>query len=356
MNILIKDIVNKFIDNKKKILFFIIPILSMCIILMIHKKTEEKWNNIDVSNAIHGVVINDNIGFYRKPKISRWKNISDLKLGQLVYIVEEFTDQNEINWFKVKANNKVGYIRKENVDFFEFSNGNENVLMSDVSKFNVLYKHFEDVGQYCAFLLNYDINYVYIRAGGRGYGEEGNFYTDPKFKIFIDACEYLGVPYGFYYIDEAITEEELDEEVEFIKDFIEKNKTQMCVLPLAIDVESHDGVGRADELWEERAELISKLISKFNDKNIETIVYSNANLANEYLYEIDTKFWIAYYDLNNKIPSYWYTETEQEAAKNEEFTKKIIGWQFTETGIEKNSKYPVDFSIVNNSFFKKYVK
>lgn len=350
-------IIESIIKNKKRILFFIlIFIICLLIIFFIYKKREEKWNNIDVSDSIHGVIIKDNIGFYRKPKISKWRHISDLDLGQNVYIVEEFTDEDGKKWYKVKSDNKVGYIEKENADYFEFSSEEGRVLMSDVSKFNVLYDHFKNSGEYGAFLLNSNINYVYIRAGGRGYGDEGNFYTDPNFQLFIDECEFLGVPYGFYYIDEAITEEELDEEVKFIEDFLEKNKTKMCVLPVVIDAEYHDGVGRADEMWEDRAELITTLISKFKEKNIDTIVYSNASLAEEYLAEVDTKFWIAYYDLKHEIPRHWYTDTDQEAAQNEEFTSKIVGWQFTETGIEKDTEYPVDISVVDNNFFKEYVK
>lgn len=345
--------------NKKKvaIVVFIMLLIIFLIIFFIHRKKEEEWNNIDVSNSTHGVIINNNIGFYRKPKISKWKHISDLELGQNVYIVEDFIDEDGKSWYKLKANDKVGYVEKENVDTFKFCEEDGYVLMSDVSKFNVMYKHFKSAGEYGAFLLKYDINYVYIRLGGRGYGEEGNFYKDPSLKMFIEECEFLEIPYGFYYIDEAITEEELDEEVEFVQELLKENKTKMCKLPLAIDVEDHDGKGRAKDLWEEeRAELVSNLISKFKEKNIDTIVYTNANLANEYLYEVDTKFWIAYYDLKNEIPKVWYTETEQDAAQNEELKSKIIGWQFTENGIEKNTDYPVDFSVVDNNFFMEYVK
>lgn len=345
--------------NKKKVAIVILVILLVIfmVIFLIHEKKEEEWNNIDVSNSIHGVIITENIGFYRKPKISKWKFISNLDLGQNVYIVEEIEDEDGKKWYKLKANDKVGYVEKEHVDTFEFCSEDGYVLMSDVSKFNVIYKHFETPGEYGAFLLKYDINYAYIRLGGRGYGDEGNFYTDPNFKIFIEECEFLGIPYGFYYIDEAITEEELDEEVKFVEEFLRENKTKMCKLPLAIDVEDHDGIGRAKDLWEdERAELVSNLIIKFKEKNIDTIVYTNANLANEYLYSIDTKFWVAYYDLKNEIPKVWYTETEQEAAQNEELKSKIIGWQFTETGIEKETEYPVDFSVVDNNFFREYVK
>ena len=344
--------------NKKKvaIVMLIVLLIIFMLIFFIHKIREEKWNNIDVSNSIHGVIISENIGFYKKPKVSKWKLISNLNLGQNVYIVEEFKDDDGIDWYKLKANDKVGFVEKENVDTFKFCSEDGYVLMSDVSKFNVIDKLFKTPGEYGAFLLKYDINSVYIRLGGRGYGQEGNFYTDPNFKMFIDECEFLKIPYGFYYIDEGITEEELDEEVEFVQEFLKENKTNMCKLPLAIDVEDHDGKGRAKDIWEERAGLLSNLISKFNEKNIETIVYTNAKIANEYLYEVDTKLWIAYYDLKNEIPKVWYTETDQEAAQNEYLKTKIIGWQYTETGIEKNTKYPVDFSVVDNNFFREYVK
>ena len=344
--------------NKKKvvIVIFIILLILFIVIFSIYKKKEEEWNNIDISNSIHGVIINKNIGFYRKPILSKWRKISNLDLGQNIYIIEETKDEDGKIWCKIKAENKVGYVEKENVDTFKFVEEDGYVLMSDVSKFNVIYKHFKNPGEYGAFLLKYDINYVYIRLGGRGYGTEGNFYTDPNFKMFIEECEFLGIPYGFYYIDEAINEEELDEEVEFVQKFLNENKTQMYKLPLVIDVEDHDGKGRAKDIWEDRAELVSNLILKFKEKNIETIVYTNANLANEYLYTINTKFWVAYYDLKNEIPKVWYTETEEEAAQNEELKSKIIGWQFTETGIEKNSEYPVDFSVVDNMYFREFVK
>ncbi len=345
--------------NKKKVAIAILIVLLIIFVIIsfIHKKREEKWNNVDISNTTHGVISENNIGFYRLPKISKWRHISDLALGQNVYIVEETIAEDGKEFYKIKANEKVGYVEKENVDTFKFCDEDGYVLMSDVSKFNVIYNHFKTPGEYGVFLLKYDINYAYIRLGGRGYGFEGNFYTDPNFKMFIEECEFLEIPYGFYYIDEAITEEELDEEVRFVEDFLKENKTKMCKLPLAIDLEDHDGKGRTKDLWqEERAELVTNLISKFKEKNIDTIVYTNANLANEYLSEIDTKFWIAYYDLKNEIPKVWYTDTEEEPAQNENLRTKIIGWQFTETGIEKNSNYPVDFSVVDNNFFREYVK
>lgn len=265
-------------------------------------------------------------------------------------------DNKNNEWYKVKAEDRVGYVPRNKVKYYEFSDEDGNVLMSDVSKFNVIYEHFKTSGEYAAFIVNNNINYVYIRLGGRGYGEEGKFYTDPNYQMFIDACEYLGVPYGFYYIDEAITPEEIDGEVEFVNNFIKENATKYCVLPLVIDAESHDGIGRADNIWEERAELITQLVEKFKEKGIETLVYSNATTINEYLYTVDSKFWIAYYIPEKNIPNYWYTETDQEATNNQEFMNKVVAWQFTESGAGNEIKEPVDVSLVKNEFFKKFVE
>lgn len=354
----IRNIINSIIINikkiieriPKKVIILVIVLLSIWIILNV---IEYITNKILEKDAIHGVIIEDDAKFYSKPKESKWRYKKDFELGENVYILKE-EEKNDEKWYKVKAGKKVGYVLKEDVDYFEFSD-EEIVLMSDVSKFNVLYDHFTTAEEFEAFILKSNINYVYIRAGGRGYGEKGNFYTDPNFEIFIEACEYLGVPYGFYYIDEAINSEEITEEVEFMEKFIKENATDLCVLPLVIDIEKHDGVGRADELWEERAGLATELIHKFKEKNIETLIYSNANLINEYLYTIDTKFWVAYYDLEKKIPEHWYTDTDQEAAQNRKFTDKIIGWQFTESGAGDEIPYPVDISVVKNSYFQKYV-
>lgn len=344
--------------NKKKLLILLVVIfLIILLIVFINKIIENKRNNIDVSNAIHGVIINENTVFYKKPKESKWKDIREFEIGENVYIVDEIVDKKDKIWYKVKAKDKVGYVLKENVSYYEFSNEDGKVLMSDVSKFNIIFKHFKNSGDYEAFILKNKINYVYIRAGGRGYGEEGNFYTDPKFQVFIDACEYLGVPYGFYYVDEAITNEEVNEEVEFIDKFIKDNATELCVLPLVIDIEKHDGiVGRTDEIWEDRAELATELVSKFKEKNIETIIYTNANIANEFLYTVDTKFWLAYYNLENKIPDYWFTESGHEATANLELMSKVVGWQFTENGAGEEINYPVDVSLVENNFFRNFVK
>ena len=85
----------------------------------------------------------------------------------------------------------------------------------------------------------------------------------------------------------------------------------------------------------------------------ETIVYSNANTCNNYLSKLDTKFWLAYYPEETFIPDYWYSQTSQAGATNSNLTKKMIGWQFTESGVKHVIKEKVDFSIFKSDFFNK---
>ncbi len=406
--------------NIKKVIIAIITVILMIIgIICLVRHNNYKKNNPDVSNAKKAVVTNSEAYIYAKPKEK--KKIEDMKLGENVYVLETVTENIEgttREWYKVreiyekknkngevkKTYNRVGYILKNNVKYFEPDESKEYVLMSDVSKFDTQGERFKTAEDYEVFLLNSKINYAYIRIGGRGYGSEGNFYTDPNYQIYIDACDYLGVPYGFYYIDEAKNEEELDEEVEFVKKFVDENKGSRYCLPVCIDVEKYgkEVNARTKDIWEERGDLLQKLTEKFKEQGIDTIIYSNGNMASEYLDLVDADFWVAYYDREDKVPTTWVTdivweteepsdeenendensdenndeneeseekedeEEEEDDAKekfkfehfteNEELMPKVVAWQFTDRGVKKEGiTLKVDLSLVKNEFFKSFV-
>ena len=177
--------------------------------------------------------------------------------------------------------------------------------------------------------------------------------------MYIEACDYLGVPYGFYYIDEALNTEEVDDEVDFMCNFIKENSTNNNVLPLVIDIEKYDkGIkSRTRDIWEERKYLAQELVDKFNNKGISSIIYTNARIADEYLYEVNTCFWLAYYDMKNKVPTKWYTEVEdEEPVNNEVLMDKMVAWQFSETGAGKEIDYKLDLNLVKNDFFIEFVR
>ena len=335
---------------KKKILLIIVPFLVLIISLIIFFKIKENINQEEIKKAINGVVIAENLAFYKKPELENVKQIKVLKKSENVYILDEF-DKNGVSWYKVKVDGKKnGYVYSDGVDYYKEVNS-KKVLVSDVSKFD-FEKDFKTKEDFEVFVVENKISGVYIRAGGRGYGEEGNFYEDEKYQEYVDACEYLKIPYGFYFLDEALNDEEIKEEVNVIKNFLKKASGENCKLPLALDIEDHEGNGRADTLWTSRAPLVEKLINSLKKEKINSIVYTNAKTANLYLSEVDTTFWIAYYPKILEVPNYWYFDTEEEAAKNTVLNKKTIGWQFSENGIKDKVLSEVDLSLFKDSFFK----
>lgn len=338
--------------KKNKLLLIVVIILAILVLLIIGLRFYfEKVNQDEIDSSIHGIVIAREAPFYSKPETENVKQLMLLERGEPVYILDEFT-RDGIDWYKVKVNSRTnGYIRAENVDYYE-EVYSEKVLVTDVSHFN-LGKSFETMEEFGVFLIECNVDSVYIRIGGRGYGTEGNFYYDENYEDYIEVCEYLEIPYGFYFLDEALDDEEIEEEVEFVKNFLEENAGPNCKLPLAIDIENHEGKGRADHIWPTRATIVQKLIDRLNEENIENIVYTNAQTANLYLSSLDTEFWIAYYPEEYEIPDYWYFDTDQDGAENVELEKKTIGWQFTESGAGEDIPVDIDMSLMKHDFYER---
>ena len=261
---------------KKNITVFIVmfSIIIAIIIVLLIWQVKRIINEREIREAIHGIVISDEIAFYKEPKQNNVKQIKVLKKSENVYILEEF-EKDGIAWYKIKVDGKTnGYVYASGVDYYKEVKG-EKVIVVDVSQFD-LEKDFATKEDFQVFILQNKVSGVYIRAGGRGYGEQGNFYEDEKYQEYVEACEYLEIPYGFYFLDEALNDIEIKEEVQVIQTFLQKNAGPNCKLPIALDVEEHDGKGRADDIWLSRAELVQKLINSLKKENIESIVYTNA--------------------------------------------------------------------------------
>ena len=86
----------------------VIIIAFLCIlILIILVNVISYYSNKKIrETAIHGVVVENDVKFYRNPKESKWKHIRNLEIGENVYIIEEVKDN---KWYKimVKNNNKL---------------------------------------------------------------------------------------------------------------------------------------------------------------------------------------------------------------------------------------------------------
>ncbi|MBP3255125.1 MAG: phosphotransferase [Clostridia bacterium] len=307
--------------------------------------------------------------------------------GERVSIIKDDIINNE---YTIKYNEQIGRIEKDAVSYFVLDSKEREPLMLDVSQFNIAgkeseenpNKNFQNEKDFELFVLNNDIQYVYIRLGGRGWGQKGVLYYDDEAPRYIEACEYLGVPYGFYFLDEALNDEEIIEEVNFVKEFLDKNKTKMNILPLALDLEYQSGKGRADNIWEERTVLLNKLIDEFNKIGVNCIIYSNGARIEKYIKGVNTMFWVAMYPQDDIIPQDSYgsvvkiNQLEEELNQmsnasiidkilnkggtdvkkySDEFLNKVLGWQFTESGASKDGiEDYIDLSVMNNKLFKNY--
>lgn len=299
--------------------------------------------------ATPGVITENNTEFIR----SMYKT-KKLQEGENVYILKTIT-KNDKKYFKVKYKLSVGLVSEDKVFFFDKTENTQYSLMSDVSSFDYTSGRFKTQGEYELFIIKNNIKYVYIRAGGRGY-TEGKIYYDNNFKMFRDACEYLKIPYGFYFIDEAINQAEAEEEANIILEFIKQNKTSMNKLPFVIDLEYQSGKSRTDTLWPKRGEIIINITNKLNSSGIETLIYANAKKMNVNLINLNQKFWVAYYTRENKIPTEWLSKYKnQEIANNLQAMSKVIAWQFSETGAKENNiTQKLDLSLVLTEEFEKY--
>ena len=300
----------------------------------------------ELKNAKKAITIRDNVHMYSSARVRN--KFDNIEIGRDVYILNECTDKNNNDWYKVKVGKKVGYILSEDIGMYKKWYDDKS-LMLDVSKFN-MEKNFKNIGEFKAFVINNNIKFVYIRAGGRGYGKAGKMYTDSCADEYAEACEFLGVPFGYYFLDEAINQIEIDEEAEFIKEYIQNHKYKKNTLPIALDVEKHSEPGRADKIWNTRADLVNSLIKKVEDSGNKVILYSNAKLAGEYLNDVSTEMWIAYYPEIKEVPDFDYLTNMEKCITSEDVLSKMIGWQFSENGLKNIINDKVDLSIVYSKY------
>lgn len=339
--------------------------------------------NIDTSNysnlpyyfdgKLHGITTSKAI-VYESTEPNK-KEIDVLDVGINVLITNDTLN----DYYQIEYEGKNGFTKRENVSYFVYDATSTITLGCDVSGFNYN-TDFKSQEDFELYLLNNKFNYAIIRFGGRGYGKAGNMYYDNYTNVFVDACEYLGIPYGLYFLDEAVNTEEINAEYDFIMAKINDYRGKFNLLPLAIDMENQHGDGRADDIWNERVELINLLVNKLKTQNMECMIYANGARIETYLKDVEANYWTAAYTLDNSIPKVFYDEfikiEEEKNRLNEtniensilnhkinlgdtntiwysdEYLNKVIAWQFTENaasndGISGN----LDLNLFKNDFF-----
>ena len=175
-----------------------------------------------------------------------------------------------------------------------------------------------------------EVDFAFIRVGYRGYND-GEIHLDTKAKYNLKNANKNSVPIGVYIYSQAVTQEEAEEEAQFILDEI---KSYDISLPVVIDFEyatkNGENVGRlADANLSKKQN--TNLVNAFC-KKVKNAGYTPAVYASSYIYKshINTKklvdgtmIWVA--DYNDEVT----------------YSGNYDFWQFSEKGKCKgvSSKY-----------------
>lgn len=177
---------------------------------------------------------------------------------------------------------------------------------------------------------------VFLRAGYRGYGS-GKIVEDQRFAEYARACKSHGIPFGLYFMSQAITAPEGREEAEFA---IEKAKEYGATLPIFIDSEDGDGtarVVRADGLSKTvRTAVVQAFCEKVQESGYKAGVYASESwFVTNLFYDLlkdKCLIWVAKYGQNTGKPS---TKVK---------LSKADMWQYTSKGTVAGIKGNVDLN------------
>lgn len=141
-----------------------------------------------------------------------------------------------------------------------------------------------------------DIDFAIIRTGYRGYSE-GAIKEDTEYFNNMDGALSQGIHTGVYFFTQAVTEAEMQEEIDFILERLEGYKIDG---PVVLDVEEVDnGGGRTAPLVPaQRTNMIRYFSQKISDAGYTPMVYGNLR-STMLMFELeplkDIEMWYAYY-------------------------------------------------------------
>lgn len=173
------------------------------------------------------------------------------------------------------------------------------------------------------------VEFVILRIGYRGYGESGVLRLDERFVQHLAGAQKAGLDVGVYFFSQAISEEEAEEEAEFV---IEHLKGVELQCPVFFDPENiKDAEARTDDVTGEQfTENAVVFCEKIREAGYEPMVYSNM-------------VWEAYKLDLSRLEEYgiWYADYEASPQTPYEFEY----WQYTETGTIDGIDGIIDLNI-----------
>lgn len=173
-----------------------------------------------------------------------------------------------------------------------------------------------------------DVEYAFIRLGIRGY-TEGVILEDETFEDNIRGARHNDIAVGVYFFTQATSEEEAEEEAQYVLDMIEPYQVDY---PVVIDVEAvtNANARTRDVTKEERTRYCITFCEMIRNAGYKPMIYGNLKtfmlmLDLEQLEDYDK--WFAFYDEQFYFP----------------YDFKV--WQYTDTGKVDGIRGDVDLNI-----------
>lgn len=173
------------------------------------------------------------------------------------------------------------------------------------------------------------IDFAMIRLGYRGYGEKGTLVEDAMFRQHVENALTAGMDVGVYFFSQAITDEEVEEEADFVLERIEDYQIN-C--PVVFDTEEIKfDTARTDNLPGEQFTKNCRIFcDKIQEAGYDTMIYANMK-------------WMAFTLNLKELTEYekWYADYESKPQCPYEFSM----WQYTETGSVPGMEGNVDLNV-----------
>lgn len=146
------------------------------------------------------------------------------------------------------------------------------------------------------------VEFAFIRAGFRGYGEEGRLCADESFDVNYDGAHSVGIDTGVYFFSQAISPEEAVEEAEFLLEILDGRPLEY---PIVFDWETvfvaeGEEPPRTEDVMPQTLTLSAiAFCETIEDAGYKSMIYTNKKQA---VLKYDLRqlkkypIWFAYYD------------------------------------------------------------
>ena len=171
------------------------------------------------------------------------------------------------------------------------------------------------------------IRFAMLRLGYRGY-ESGKLVEDEYIQKNLEKCQEVGMPIGAYFFSQALTIQEVDEEIEFMLKVLGEYQLHM---PIVLDWEIPTEDARTAKMDARTLTALQEYFCKtMTEKGYTPMVYFNWHQSNTLLYLNELEeypFWLALY--TNRMTYPYHVEM----------------WQYTASGRVPGIPGDVDINV-----------